>query len=105
SSVGPESSWRPRTYLALAAPIWQFRSFGDWVAFLLGSLLGLFAGIGLRRPDVRLAWSGDLPGRRALRAGESQPRPCLGQVGDHAQSGHSVGLLCGPEREEADRGD
>jgi uncharacterized membrane protein len=36
------------TYLALAAPIWQFRSFGDWVALLLGSLLGLFAGIGLR---------------------------------------------------------
>ncbi len=36
------------TYLALAAPIWQFRSFGDWVALLLGSILGLFAGIGLR---------------------------------------------------------
>ena len=36
------------TYLALATPIWQFRSFGDWVALLLGSLLGLFAGIGLR---------------------------------------------------------
>ncbi len=36
------------TYLALAAPIWQFRSFGDWVALLLGSLFGLFAGIGLR---------------------------------------------------------
>jgi len=36
------------TYLALAAPIWQFRSFGNWVALLLGSLLGLFAGIGLR---------------------------------------------------------
>lgn len=35
-------------YLALAAPIWQFRSFGDWVALLLGSLLGVFAGIGLR---------------------------------------------------------
>jgi tetratricopeptide (TPR) repeat protein len=36
------------TYLAMAAPIWQFRSFGDWVALLLGSLLGLFVGIGLR---------------------------------------------------------
>jgi hypothetical protein len=36
------------TYLAMAAPIWQFRSFGDWVALLLGSLVGLFAGIGLR---------------------------------------------------------
>ncbi len=36
------------TYLALAAPIWQFHSFRDWVALLLGSLLGLFAGIGLR---------------------------------------------------------
>jgi tetratricopeptide (TPR) repeat protein len=36
------------TYLAMAAPVWQFRSFGDWVALLLGSLLGLFAGIGLR---------------------------------------------------------
>ncbi|MGC8639118.1 MAG: hypothetical protein ACP5XB_04485 [Isosphaeraceae bacterium] len=36
------------TYLALAAPIWQFRSFGDWVALLVGSLVGLFVGIGLR---------------------------------------------------------
>ena len=36
------------TYLAMAAPIWQDRSFGDWVALLLGSLVGLFFGIGLR---------------------------------------------------------
>ena len=36
------------TYLAMATPIWQDRSFGDWVALLLGSLLGLFFGIGLR---------------------------------------------------------
>jgi hypothetical protein len=36
------------TYLALAAPNWQYRSFPDWVALLLGSLLGLFVGIGLR---------------------------------------------------------
>ena len=36
------------TYLAMAAPIWQFRSFGDWVALLIGSLVGLFVGIGLR---------------------------------------------------------
>ena len=36
------------TYLAMAAPIWQYRSFGDWVALLIGSLVGLFVGIGLR---------------------------------------------------------
>jgi tetratricopeptide (TPR) repeat protein len=36
------------TYLAMATPIWQDRSFGDWVGLLLGSLLGLFFGIGLR---------------------------------------------------------
>ena len=35
-------------YLALAVPIWQFRSFEDWVVLLLGSMLGLFVGIGLR---------------------------------------------------------
>jgi hypothetical protein len=36
------------TYLAMAAPIWQYRSFADWVALLIGSLVGLFVGIGLR---------------------------------------------------------
>lgn len=36
------------TYLAMAAPIWQYRSFGDWLALLVGSLAGLFVGIGLR---------------------------------------------------------
>jgi hypothetical protein len=36
------------TYLAMAAPIWQYHSFADWVALLIGSLVGLFVGIGLR---------------------------------------------------------
>jgi tetratricopeptide (TPR) repeat protein len=35
-------------YASLAAPIWQFDSFGAWLTFLLVSLLGIFAGIGLR---------------------------------------------------------
>jgi hypothetical protein len=35
-------------YLSLAFPIWQFQSFGDWLALLLLSLLGIFVGIGLR---------------------------------------------------------
>jgi hypothetical protein len=35
-------------YVSLAVPIWQFASFGSWVALLLVSLLGIFAGIGLR---------------------------------------------------------
>src|SRR5271166_3338007 len=39
---------RPSCTPSPTAPIWQFRSFGNWVALLLSSLLGLFAGIGLR---------------------------------------------------------
>ncbi len=35
-------------YASLAAPIWQFDSFGAWLTLLLVSLLGIFAGIGLR---------------------------------------------------------
>ena len=35
-------------YLSLAVPIWQFESFGAWVTLLIGSLAGVFLGIGLR---------------------------------------------------------
>src|SRR5437868_6456964 len=35
-------------YVSLAVPIWQFESFGAWLTLLLGSLLGVFLGIGLR---------------------------------------------------------
>ena len=35
-------------YLSLAAPIWQYESFGAWVTLLIGSLVGVFVGIGLR---------------------------------------------------------
>lgn len=35
-------------YSSLAVPIWQFESFGAWLALLLLSLLGIFVGIGLR---------------------------------------------------------
>jgi hypothetical protein len=35
-------------YVSLAVPIWQFESFGAWLTLLLGSLLGVFVGIGLR---------------------------------------------------------
>ena len=35
-------------YLSLSYPIWQYQSFGAWLALLLLSLLGIFAGIGLR---------------------------------------------------------
>jgi hypothetical protein len=35
-------------YVSLAVPIWQFESFGAWLTLLLGSLLGVFIGIGLR---------------------------------------------------------
>jgi hypothetical protein len=35
-------------YASLAFPIWQFESFGSWLALLLLSLLGIFVGIGLR---------------------------------------------------------
>jgi hypothetical protein len=35
-------------YVALAVPIWQFESFGAWVALLLGSLAGILVGIGMR---------------------------------------------------------
>jgi hypothetical protein len=35
-------------YLSLAFPVWQYQSFGDWLALLLLSLLGIFVGIGLR---------------------------------------------------------
>jgi hypothetical protein len=36
------------TYLSLAVPVWQFESLGAWLALLLLSLAGVFAGIGLR---------------------------------------------------------
>jgi hypothetical protein len=36
------------TYLSLAVPVWQFESLGSWLALLLLSLAGIFAGIGLR---------------------------------------------------------
>jgi hypothetical protein len=35
-------------YLSTALPMWQFQSFGAWLALLLLSLVGIFAGIGLR---------------------------------------------------------
>jgi hypothetical protein len=35
-------------YVSLAVPIWQFESFGAWLTLLLGSLTGVFLGIGLR---------------------------------------------------------
>jgi hypothetical protein len=35
-------------YLSLAVPIWQFDSFGAWITLLIGSLVGVFLGIGLR---------------------------------------------------------
>ncbi len=35
-------------YLSVAVPLWQTQSFGAWLALLLFSLLGIFAGIGLR---------------------------------------------------------
>lgn len=35
-------------YLSLVFPVWQFASLGAWVALLLLSLAGIFAGIGLR---------------------------------------------------------
>jgi hypothetical protein len=35
-------------YASLAAPIWQVQSFGAWLGLLLLSLVGIFAGIGLR---------------------------------------------------------
>jgi hypothetical protein len=35
-------------YVSLAIPMWHFQSFGAWVTLLLLSLLGVFAGIGLR---------------------------------------------------------
>jgi hypothetical protein len=35
-------------YASLAAPIWQTQSFGAWLVLLLLSLVGIFAGIGLR---------------------------------------------------------
>ncbi len=35
-------------YVSLSVPIWRFDSFGAWLALLLGSLLGIFAGIGFR---------------------------------------------------------
>jgi hypothetical protein len=35
-------------YVSLAVPIWQFQSLGAWVTLLLGSLAGIFLGIGLR---------------------------------------------------------
>jgi hypothetical protein len=35
-------------YLSTAVPMWQFHSFGAWLTLLLLSLLGIFAGIGLR---------------------------------------------------------
>ena len=47
-------------YLSLAVPIWQFESFGAWVALLLGSLVGVFVGIGLRLQIVSLDGADDL---------------------------------------------
>ena len=35
-------------YASLAVPIWQFASFGAWLALLVASLVGIFLGIGLR---------------------------------------------------------
>ena len=35
-------------YLSLAVPIWQFESFGAWLTLLIGSLAGVFLGMGLR---------------------------------------------------------
>ncbi len=35
-------------YVSLSVPIWKFDSFPAWLALLLGSLLGVFAGIGFR---------------------------------------------------------
>jgi hypothetical protein len=36
-------------YLSMAVPIWQHeQNFGAWLALLIGSLVGIFAGIGLR---------------------------------------------------------
>ncbi len=35
-------------YASLAVPIWQFASFGAWLALLVASLIGIFLGIGLR---------------------------------------------------------
>lgn len=35
-------------YLSTAVPMWQFQSFGAWLTLLLLSLVGIFAGIGLR---------------------------------------------------------
>ncbi len=35
-------------YSSLALPIWRDASFGAWTALLIGSLAGIFAGIGLR---------------------------------------------------------
>jgi hypothetical protein len=35
-------------YLSLAIPIWQYESFGAWVTLLIGSLVGIIVGIGLR---------------------------------------------------------
>jgi hypothetical protein len=35
-------------YFSTALPMWQFQSFGAWLTLLLLSLVGIFAGIGLR---------------------------------------------------------
>jgi hypothetical protein len=35
-------------YVSLAVPIWRFQSFGAWLTLLIGSLAGVFLGIGLR---------------------------------------------------------
>ncbi len=35
-------------YVALAVPIWQFESFGAWAVLLVGSLVGILLGIGMR---------------------------------------------------------
>ena len=35
-------------YVSLAVPLWQFESFGAWLVLLFGSLVAVFAGIGLR---------------------------------------------------------
>ena len=39
---------RALVYASLAYPIWQSQSFASWLVLLLLSLVGIFAGIGLR---------------------------------------------------------
>ena len=90
------------TYLAMAAPIWQFRSFGDWVALLVGSLMGLFVGIGLRIQTF--VWLGLVTflADVTYELGRVSMDHVAGEVGHHALAGHHAGLLRRTQREEAD---